>query len=88
MNEINILNFISEVADEILNDSAYLLAGGYATQEESEKRAFRLMAGLEYVVVKAVEKGYLSEVMAELAYASLNCRVEENISDENATLLG
>lgn len=87
MNEITILNFLNDVANEILNDSAYLLAGGYATRKESEKRAFRLMAGLEYVIAEAVKKGYLSEVMAELAYDSLNRKVEEEISDENATLL-
>lgn len=87
MNELTIVNFLNDVANEILSDSAYLLASGYATREESEKRAFRLIAGLEYVVIEAVEKGYLSEVMAELAYATLNCKVEENISDENATLL-
>lgn len=86
MNELSILGFLSDVADEILNDSTYLLACGAATQEKSEKRAYRLLAGLEYVIAEAVKKGYLSEVMAELAYASLNEKVEENISDENATL--
>lgn len=86
MNELTILNFLNDVADEILNDSTYLVACGATTQEKSEKRAYRLITGLEYVIAEAVKKGYLSEVMAELAYDSLNCKVEENISDENATL--